>query len=136
MNKINKMLGQSLVFPILIHTCLKKTWKKVLIRGGPGCNIFMPNLDCLRNRITQMRYVLFYLQWNSVITNRPFLFVITGLICVVKGPIYPKNLLVITECSLTTEFHCIFKMWRTGIFIRHCSNGEWTNTVGHRWSCA
>ncbi len=38
-------------------------------------------------------------------------FVLTGAICVLKCPIWLKNLLVITECSLTTEFvitefHC------------------------------
>ncbi len=41
-------------------------------------------------------------------------FVITWLICALKWPICPKNLFVITKCSLTTEFvitkfHCICK---------------------------
>jgi hypothetical protein len=40
-------------------------------------------------------------------------FVITGLICVLKRPSSSKNMFVITECLLTTEFvitefHCVY----------------------------
>ncbi len=44
------------------------------------------------------------LGYNEQLGTRPFLFVITGLIYVIKWPIWLKQLFVITECSLTTEF--------------------------------
>jgi hypothetical protein len=44
--------------------------------------------------------------------------VITGLMCLVKWPILLRNLFVVTECLLTTEFHYIWPHSLAEIFLR------------------
>ncbi len=62
-------------------------------------------------------FQVFYSQtWlKRTARDRPFLFVITGLISALKLPIWPGNSFVITECSLTTElviteFQCMSQL--------------------------
>ncbi len=53
----------------------------------------METASCITYNYSQIRL-------QQTVCDRPFSFVITGLICVLKWQIGPKNLIVITECSL------------------------------------
>ncbi len=78
---------------------------------------------------------------NSV--DMPFLFVITGLICVLKWPIWLENMVVITECSLTaefviTEFDCTtFSHAKVHLFfIRLTSSLNWLTRTWYILICS
>ncbi len=78
----------------------------------PSCCLRV-NLGLSKHKYAFNYYSSNDIQSNSVITNSswPAIFVrynrgtlITGLIWVLKWPISPQKLFVITECSLTSEF--------------------------------
>ncbi len=68
--------------------------------------IFQDNYDILQKQKRKNKWhgISFSLWHDCITVFRSMASTQTGLICLVKWPIWPKKLFVIAECSLTTEF--------------------------------